>query len=143
MSRAWPFEDVTEATGPARPLDPREFVALRGLEGTAAVVIRIGLSGAQLTLVDGRGFWEKWVYPSSPEAVAAASAVGITDVHEGEYPEEVRVRMNAYRRSKEDFDRSAYPEQGSVGPVIPYPENRPRDRGAGGLREADGGRRET
>jgi hypothetical protein len=34
--------------------------------------------------------------------------------------------MNAYQRPSIDFDKAAYPEQGSVGPVIPYPENRPR-----------------
>ena len=48
-------------------------------------------------------------------------------VHAGEYPEEMRVRMNAFRRTADDFDRAAYPEQGAVGPVIPYPENRPRE----------------
>jgi hypothetical protein len=36
------------------------------------------------------------------------------------------VKINSLRRSPEDFDRHAYPEQGGVGPVIPYPENRPR-----------------
>jgi hypothetical protein len=57
-------------------------------------------------------------------------------VHVGEYPEELRVRMNAYRRPSDDFDRAAYPEQGAVGPVIPYPENRPRTQAL--LREGRG-----
>jgi hypothetical protein len=36
------------------------------------------------------------------------------------------VRINSHPRPAVDFDRAAYPEQGAVGPVIPYPENRPR-----------------
>jgi hypothetical protein len=38
----------------------------------------------------------------------------------------MRVRMNARQRPPGDFDAAPYPEQGHVGPVIPYPENRPR-----------------
>jgi hypothetical protein len=122
MSRAWPFEDKPEA--PVRARVPSDFVE-RDREGTEAIVIRIGLNDAQLVLVDGQGRWDRWVYHSLDEARAEAEKLGV-DVHVGEYPEEVRVRMNAYRRPADDFDRAAYPEQGAVGPVIPYPENRPR-----------------
>ncbi|HEY7874706.1 MAG TPA: hypothetical protein VIG64_06250 [Actinomycetota bacterium] len=122
MSRAWPFEDKPEPFERART--PADFVA-RGREGTDAVVIRIGLNDAQLVLIDGAGRWDRWVYHSLDEATREANALGI-DVHVGEYPEEVRVRMNAHQRPADDFDRAAYPEQGRVGPVIPYPENRPR-----------------
>lgn len=125
MSRAWPFEDRPEGqAGSSRSFDrPEDFVARR--EGTEAIVVRIGLNDAQLVLVDGRGAWQRWVYPSFDEAREIAGTLGV-EVHEGEYPEQTRVRMNAYQRSAEDFERGAYPEQGNVGPVIPYPENRPR-----------------
>jgi len=122
MARAWPFEDTPE--GPSRARFPADF-AERDREGTEAVVIRIGLNDAQLVLIDGEGRWDRWVYHSLDEARSEAEKLGI-EVHVGEYPEEVRVRMNAYRRPPDDFDRAAYPEQGAVGPVIPYPENRPR-----------------
>jgi hypothetical protein len=120
MSKAWPFEEDDDV---GRYDDPEEFVAAR--PGTEAVVIRIGLHDAQLVLVDGQGAWQRWVYESVEEATKRAEALGVP-VHVGKYPEEVRVRMNAYRRPPRDFDRAAYPEQGAVGPVIPYPENRPR-----------------
>ena len=122
MARAWPFEDVPEGGRNLR--SPEDFLAAYG-EGTEAVVIRIGLHDAQLVLVDGRGWWQRWVYHSTEEAASVAERLGIP-VHTGEYPEEMRVRMNAFRRPAEDFDKAAYPEQGAVGPVIPYPENRPR-----------------
>ena len=120
--RAWPFEDV-------RPVEtfhvPEEFVARRG-PATEAVVIRIGLHDAQLVLVDEEGRWQRWVYHSVEEAKEVAESLGVASVHVGEYSEELRVRINAYQRPPDDFDRGAYPEQGTVGPVIPYPENRRR-----------------
>lgn len=121
--RAWPFEGKAEAGG-SRLRSPSDFVAARG-EGIEAVVVRIGLNGAQLVLVDGDGRWQRWVYPSVDEAKNAAEFLGIP-VHIGEYPEETRVRMGAYQRPPEDFDRAPYPEQGHVGPILSYPENRPR-----------------
>lgn len=122
MSRAWPFEDL-EGKAPIRT--PEDFLRRLGVEGTEAVVVRIGANDAQMVLVDGRGHWERWVYRSMEEAREAAQALGVP-VHEGEYPEETRVRINQYRPPAEHFAGSAYPEQGEVGPVIPYPENRPR-----------------
>jgi hypothetical protein len=130
MSRAWPFEDKPEATPRARV--PADFVE-RAREGTDAIVIRIGLNDAQLVLVDAEGRWDRWVYHSLDEAKEEADKLGV-EVHVGEYPEEVRVRMNSSRRPPHDFDRAAYPEQGAVGPLIPYPENRPRTQAL--LREA-------
>ena len=122
MARAWPFEDKPE---PLRRLkQPSDFVEARGT-GTEAVITRIGVNDAQLVLIDARGSWQRWVYHSVDEARKAADDLGIP-VHVGEYPEKTRVRMNAYRRPPADFDRAAYPEQGGVGPVIEYPENRPR-----------------
>jgi hypothetical protein len=88
-------------------------------------VVRIGLNDAQLVLVDKNGAWDRWVYHSLDEAEHAAQSLGC-EVHVGEYPETLRVRMNAYRRPPESFESGAYPEQGAVGPVISYPENRPR-----------------
>ena len=121
MSRAWPFEGVEERE---KFRQPRQFVEARG-EGTDAVVIRIGMNDAQLVLVDGNGRWQRWVYHSEEEARSVADELGLP-VHVSEYPEEVRVRINRYQRPQDDYDRGAYPEQGAVGPVMPYPENRPR-----------------
>lgn len=101
----------------------------RGRQGLDAVVIRIGLNGAQLVLVDDTGEWERWVYPSVDEAAGVAGDLGFP-VHTNGYPEEVRVRMNRHRRPASTFVKAAYPEQGRVGPVIPYPENRPRRAGS-------------
>ncbi len=122
MARAWPFEDKPEPT--RRLKNPEDFLAAHG-EGTEAVVVRIGLNDAQVVLIDADGAWDRWVYHSLDEAKEVAENLGIP-VHVGEYPEETRVRMNSYRRPPADFDRAAYPEQGQVGPVISYPENRPR-----------------
>ena len=102
---------------------PAHFVDQR--DGTEAVVIRIGLNDAQLVLVDGTGAWQRWVYHSVEEATEIAEGLSVP-VHVGEYPEELRVKINSLQRPAADFDRSAYPEQGGVGPVMPYPENRPR-----------------
>lgn len=123
MARAWPFEDKPEPT--RRLKNPQDFVRARGADGTEAVVIRIGLNDAQVVLIDGHGFWDRWVYHSMEEATEVAETLGV-DVHVGEYPEKTRVRMNSYQRPAPDFDRAPYPEQGQVGPVISYPENRPR-----------------
>jgi hypothetical protein len=122
MARAWPFEGKAEPEERFRT--PRDFIARRGVDSDA-VVVRIGLNGALLVLIDREGRWERWVYHTVDEAKEAAESIGLS-VSVGEYPEEVRVRMNAYQRPAADFDRGAYPEQGHVGPVIPYPENRPR-----------------
>lgn len=129
--RAWPFENVPEG-GRRRIRKPEEFVAER--EGVTAVVVRIGLNDAQLVLVDGDGDWQRFVYHSVDEASEAASAIGL-EAHVGEYPEKVRVRMNARQRPAESFDRGAYPEIGRVGPQVPYPENRPRLTGDAARRE--------
>ena len=123
MSRAWPFEGVTERQKFNRP---DEFVETFGTE-TEAVVIRIGLNDAQLVLVAPNGFWTRWVYHSTDEAKDAAQELGLT-THEGEYPEELRVKINKNVRDPHDLDRAPYPEQASVGPVIPYSENRLRRR---------------
>jgi hypothetical protein len=128
MSRAWPFEDKVDPPQPAR--EPKEFAAQAGA-GTEAVVVRIGLRDAQLVLVDADGGWKRWVYPTVDEAVKVAGSVGVP-VHVGEYPEAIRVRMNTRRRPPAEFDRAAYPEQGGVGPVISYRENRQRRPGAAG-----------
>ncbi|MGH2805961.1 MAG: hypothetical protein ACRDKT_01675 [Actinomycetota bacterium] len=120
MSRAWPFEGQEDTEAIRKP---QQFIAAR--DGTEAVVVRIGGHDAQLVLVDGKGAWQRWVYHSVEEATEVAESLGVP-VHVGEYPEELRVKINSYQRPSEDFDRHAYPEQGAVGPVIPYPENRPR-----------------
>jgi hypothetical protein len=122
MSRAWPFEGKAEPEEPFR--SPQDFIARRGSD-VDAVVVRIGINGAMLVLIDREGRWERWVYHSIDEAKDIAEGLDLS-VSVGEYPEDVRVRMNSYRRPPADFDRGAYPEQGHVGPVISYPENRPR-----------------
>jgi hypothetical protein len=134
MSRAWPFEDKTDDAEAAR--DPHGYVAQAGQDGTEAVVIRIGLRDAQLVLVDPEGGWRRWVFPSVEAAEDVARSLGVP-VHVGEYPEATRVRMNSRRRDPADFDRGAYPEQGEVGPVIPYRENRPRQVGSSAMAEGE------
>jgi len=104
---------------------PDDFVG-SSPQGIEAIVIRIGAGDAQLVLVDADGRWDRWVYHSVEECTAVANGLGITELHEGEYPEKTRVRMNAYRKPEADYETGAYPEQGRVGPVIPYPENRRR-----------------
>ena len=125
MARAWPFEDSPDH-GTIRT--PEQFVEHKGA-GTEAGVIRIGLNDAQLVLVDKAGDWQRWVFHSPEEATAVAEKLRIP-VHVGEYPEEMRVRINGFQRQAESYDKAAYPEQGGVGPVMPYPENRPRRQDA-------------
>lgn len=127
MNRAWPFESKSEGIEKIR--GPQDFVTKLGAEGTEAVVIRIGMNDAQLVLVDGDGRWDRWVFHSFEEAAAEARKLGVP-VHEGEYPEETRVRIGKFQPGAEHYDRAAYPEQGEVGPVMPYPENRPRQTAA-------------
>jgi hypothetical protein len=123
MARAWPFEDKPE---PSRRIkDPEDFLERRGSEGAEAVVVRIGTHSTELVLVDSVGAWDRWVYFTEDQAKSVAESLGVP-VHMGEFPEETRVRMNAHVRPPESFDSGAYPEQGAVGPVIEYPENRPR-----------------
>lgn len=122
MKRAWPFERHSD---PVRaPRSPKEFVA-REAEEVEAVVIRTGMGAAQAVLVAPSGNWRRWVYPTMDEAMEAARDAGCR-VHEQEFPDALRVRINAFRRPAEDFRRAPYPEQGWVGPVRFYPENRPR-----------------
>jgi hypothetical protein len=124
MARAWPFENKPEAGGAAAKFrDPSDFVAVRS--GCEAVVVRIGAHDAQVVVVDSDGAWERWVYHSIGDALEAANALGVP-VHNGEYPEGLRVRMNARQRPAREYRDAAYPEQGRVGPLMPYPENRPR-----------------
>jgi hypothetical protein len=125
VERAWPFEDTPEGGRNLR--GPEDFVDWRGREGTEAVVVRIGNHDAQLVLVDAEGRWNRWVYHSVGECKAIAGELGLT-IHEGEYPEELRVRINSFRRTPEEFDSGAYPEQGAVGPLVPYKEARTRKR---------------
>lgn len=125
VDRAWPFEDVPEGgrPRPQRAVSPSEFVA--DPAGAAAIVVRIGRGGAELVVVDADGDWKRWVYPSVEDAAAAARDLGV-DVTIGHFPEPVRVRMNARRRRRSEFDSGPYPEQGAVGAVTAYRENRPR-----------------
>jgi hypothetical protein len=122
MARAWPFEGLGEPEEPFH--DPESFVRRRG-PGVQAVVVRIGLHDAQLVLVDRDGRWERWVYTGQDDARAAAENLGLP-LHLGAFPEELRALMNVYVRRPEELARSPYPERGRVGPVRPYPENRPR-----------------
>jgi hypothetical protein len=124
MSRAWPFEGKEEF--PTKIRNPKDFVNSRGAEGTEAVIIRIGMNDAQLVLVDGEGRWDRWVYTSVENAETAAKELGV-EVHVGEYPEATRVRIGKAVPPPQHYEEAAYPEQGEVGPVSPYPENRPRD----------------
>jgi hypothetical protein len=124
MKRAWPFEGTEEFEVKIR--HPKDFLNRYGKEGMEAVVIRIGMNDTQLVLIDGEGRWDRWVYTSLEQAQKVAEELGL-DVHVGEYPEATRVRMGKFIPPPQHFEDHAYPEQGEVGPVNPYPENRPRD----------------
>lgn len=115
------------ATNEKQAEAPEGFVKGR-LDGMEAVVIRIGAGEAQLVLVDAQGRWNRWVYDSVEACKAKADELGISDIHDGEYPDKTRVRINSYQRPEESYAAGAYPEQGAVGPVNSYPENRPRPR---------------
>ena len=127
MTRAWPFESDQEAEEGVR--EPLAHLEAIGRTGAEAVVMRIGWGDAQLVIVGADGAWQRWVYRTVAEAERVAGRLGVP-VHIGEYPEATRVRMNAHQRSRADFDAGAYPEQGAVGPVRAYSENRPRARSA-------------
>jgi hypothetical protein len=118
-------QEIQVAAKEKRVSVPEEFVE-GNLEGMEAVIIRIGAGDAQLVLVDGAGRWDRWVYHSVEACTAKAEELGITEIHVGEYPEKTRVRINSYQRTEASYAKGAYPEQGEVGPVKPYPENRPR-----------------
>jgi hypothetical protein len=124
MSRAWPFEGTEEFKVKIR--GPEDFTRIHGTEGTEAVVIRIGMNDTMLVLIDGEGRWDRWVYSSIESAQEVAEGLGV-EVHVGEYPEATRVRMGKFVPPSEQYEEAAYPEQGEVGPVLPYPENRPRE----------------
>ncbi len=136
MTRAWPFENRKERLA-AGLRGPFEFVGAASGD-TEAIVIRIGMNDAQLVLVDGDGAWDRWVYRSLEEAREVAESLGVA-VNVGKYPEKTRLRMSSRPRTAEDFAAGAYPEQGGVGPVKPYPENRPRNLRASPTRESSGG----
>lgn len=123
MTRAWPFQTVDEGGAEARA--PLEHLKRIGRQGAEAIVMRIGRGDAQLVVVGEDGSWKRWVFRSLEQAEQVAARLDVV-VHTGEYPEATRVRMNAHGRSREDFDAGAYPEQGTVGPIRAYPENRPR-----------------
>lgn len=124
MSRAWPFEGTEEFKVKIR--GPQDFVRIHGIDGTEAVVIRIGMNDTQLVLVDKEGRWDRWVYASVEDAEGIAKELGV-EVHVGEYKEATRVRIGKYVPPASQYEDAPYPEQGEVGPVLPYPENRPRE----------------
>lgn len=101
------------------------------------MVVRMGLNGAQLVLVDHAGEWTRWVFSSVEAAAQAAGRLGVA-VHRDAFPSHLRMVMTERRRPSSDYDRGAYAEQGRVGPVNPYPENRPRPRGPVREEEAPG-----
>jgi hypothetical protein len=142
MSRAWPFENKVDPSD-LRIKDPQDFLAKLGRDGSEAIVIRIGMNDAQLVMVDGEGRWDRWVYRSLEEATAIAETLEVP-VHVGEYPEATRVRIGKFVPDAGHWDTSGgYPEQGDIGPVNPYPENRPRQVGAAETKRAGSDGRET
>lgn len=122
MNRAWPFESKKEVI---KIRGPQDFLAVYGRDGSEAIVIRIGANDTQLVLVDGAGRWDRWVYHSETEAKKVAETLRVP-VHVGEYPESTRVRIGKFQPGADHFETAAYPEQGAVGPINQYPENRPR-----------------
>jgi hypothetical protein len=86
---------------------PRRFVKTR--QNVEAVIMPIGLHTAQVVLVAEDGEWLRFVVPSIEGAKTMCERLKI-EAHEG-YPEHLRQRMSAYRRSPEDWAAAPYPER--------------------------------
>jgi hypothetical protein len=86
---------------------PRHFVKTR--KAVEASIMPIGLHTAQVVLVAEDGEWLRFVVPSFEAAKTMCERLKI-EAHEG-YPEHLRQRMSAYRRSPADWANAPYPER--------------------------------
>jgi hypothetical protein len=95
------------------PLDPEllrqaaDFVHTR--EDVEASIMRIGLHNTQVVLVAADGEWLRFVVASPRQAESFCKRLKV-EHHEG-YPEPLRRRIGAYRRSRADWAEAPYPEQ--------------------------------
>ncbi|MGH2813487.1 MAG: hypothetical protein ACRDI1_12375 [Actinomycetota bacterium] len=87
--------------------NPRQFVRTR--KEVEASIMPIGLNTAQVILVAEDGEWLRFVVPSMDAARKMCERLKI-QVHEG-YPEHLRRRIGAYRRSNRDWADAPYPER--------------------------------
>ncbi len=76
--------------GARSPVELREFVKLR--EDVEAVFQRCGRDTYDLLLIDAKGNWTRWVFPSEEGARAAAEDLAVP-LHEG-WDDRMAKRMN-------------------------------------------------
>ncbi len=89
----------------------------RAHDGVEAVTQRIGAHSTQVILVASSGEWSRVVVESPEAARALCDRLGVPG-HEG-WPDDLRRRMTAWRRSPEDWARAPYPERGGAGLLAP------------------------
>jgi len=86
---------------------PEVFVASH--PGVEAAVMRIGLNSTQVVFVAPSGEWLRFVVGSPDEARELCLHLAV-EAHDG-YPDDLRQRMGAYRRSRQDWASAPYPER--------------------------------
>jgi len=77
--------------------------------GTEAVTQRIGARSAQVILVAPSGEWLREVMACLEEAHDLCERLGLA--HHDNWPDALRRKVTAYRRSPEDWARAPYPER--------------------------------
>jgi hypothetical protein len=87
--------------------EAEEFLKTRS--GVEAMIMHIGLHTAQLVLIAEDGEWLRLVVPSVEQAHKLSERLNVK-AHDG-YPEHLRQRISAYRRSPEDWREAPYPER--------------------------------
>ncbi len=106
--RGWASMGLRESVRDA-PEDMARF--LRTHSGVEAIIQRIGNRSAQLIFIGETGEWLRWVVPSTAEARNLCRKLEV-EAHGG-WPDHLRRRINAYRRSPDDWIEAPYPERRS------------------------------
>ena len=87
--------------------EAEQFVASR--PGTEAVIMRIGVHSTQTILIAPSGEWLRVVAESLEQARELCLHLEV-EAHDG-YPEHLRQRIGAHRRSREGWLAAPYPER--------------------------------
>ena len=91
----------------AKAETPLEFINRK--QDVEGAIMHIGGHTAQVVLVASDGEWLRYVVPSMEAAKTVCERLGIPS-HEG-YPDHLRQRMAAYKRTPEDWAAAPYPEK--------------------------------